>query len=67
MATTAEQLRQGQRTLLPQPGVAGTLKAGPRRSVLDPWLRGQAINITRHAAAPIRFTGMSFTARRGAD
>lgn len=51
MATTAEQLRQGQRTLLPQPGVAGTLKAGPRRSVLDPWLRGQAINITRHAAA----------------
>ena len=51
MATTAEQLRQGRRTLQPQPGVAGTLKAGPRRSVLDPWLRGQAINITRHAAA----------------
>jgi hypothetical protein len=51
MATTAEQLRQGRRTLQPQPGVSGTLKAGPRRSVLDPWLRGQAINITRHAAA----------------
>lgn len=51
MATTAEQLRQGRRTLQPQPGAGGTLKAGPRRSVLDPWLRGQAINITRHAAA----------------
>jgi hypothetical protein len=51
MVTTAEQLREGQRTLLPQPGVGGTLKAGPRHSVLDPWLRGQAINVTRHAAA----------------
>lgn len=51
MATTAEQLRQGQRTLQPQPGAGGTLKAGPRHSVLDPWLRGQAINVTRHAAA----------------
>jgi hypothetical protein len=51
MATTAEQLRQGQRTLHAQPGTAGTLKPGPRHSVLDPWLRGQAINVTRHAAA----------------
>ena len=51
MATTAEQLRQGQRTLQAQPGAGGTLKAGPRHSVLDPWLRGQAINVTRHAAA----------------
>jgi hypothetical protein len=51
MSTTAEQLREGQRTLRPQPNADGTLKAGPRRSVLTPWLRGQAINVTRHAAA----------------
>jgi hypothetical protein len=51
MPTTAEQLRKGQRTLLPQPDVGGTLKASPHGSVLNPWLRGQAINVTRHAAA----------------
>lgn len=51
MSTTAEQLRPGQRTLRPQPQAGGTLKAGAHASVLHPWLRGQAINVTRHAAA----------------
>src|SRR5215204_741828 len=51
MSTTAEQLREGQRTLRPQPNAGGTLRPGPRHSVLTPWLRGQAINVTRHAAA----------------
>jgi hypothetical protein len=51
MSTTAEQLRHGQRTLRPQPGAGGTLKPSAHRSVLTPWLRGQAINVTRHAAA----------------
>src|SRR6185503_15457690 len=51
MSTTAEQLRQGRRTLRPQPGTGGTLKPSAQRSVLTPWLRGQAINVTRHAAA----------------
>ena len=51
MSTTAEQLREGRRTLRSQPKAGGTLRSGARGSVLDPWLRGQAINVTRHAAA----------------
>src|SRR5215213_1269896 len=48
--TTAEQHRLPRRTLRPQDG-AGTLRGQRQRSVLLPWLRGQAINVTRHAAA----------------
>src|SRR5258705_1054689 len=51
MSTTAEQLREGRRTLRSQPKAGGILRSGARGSVLDPWLRGQAINVTRHAAA----------------
>src|SRR5919107_6255189 len=50
MTTTAEQYKPPRRTLQPEPG-AGTLHGQRQRSVLLPWLRGQAINVTRHAAA----------------
>jgi hypothetical protein len=50
MSTTAEQLRTPRRTLRPQEG-ADTLRGHRQTSVLIPWLRGQAINVTRHAAA----------------
>ncbi len=50
MTTTAEQLRTPRRTLRPEPGT-GVLRAHRHGSLLMPWLRGQAINVTRHAAA----------------
>ncbi|HYG79359.1 MAG TPA: hypothetical protein VD861_03170 [Pyrinomonadaceae bacterium] len=53
MSTTAEQLRKPRRTLRPSDSGASVLRSQRRRgaSVLMPWLRGQAINVTRHAAA----------------
>lgn len=59
MTTTAEQYRPPRRTLRPQDG-AGTLRGQRQRSVLLPWLRGQAINVTRHAAALRPFTRTEF-------
>ncbi|HVF41816.1 MAG TPA: hypothetical protein VM936_02325 [Pyrinomonadaceae bacterium] len=59
MTTTAEQHRLPRRTLRPQDG-AGTLRGQRQRSVLLPWLRGQAINVTRHAAALRPFTRTEF-------
>jgi hypothetical protein len=50
MSTTAEQLRTPRRTLHRRDS-ANTLGAHRQGSVLMPWLRGQAINVTRHAAA----------------
>jgi len=53
MSTTAEQLRTPRRTLRPSDSGSSVLRSQRRRgsSVLMPWLRGQAINVTRHAAA----------------
>src|SRR4030095_12292244 len=60
MSTTAEQLREGRRTLRAQPAAGGTLRASAHGSVLNPWLRGQAINVTRHAAALRSFRRQEF-------
>src|ERR1044071_2460163 len=59
MTTTAEQHRPPRRTLRPEVG-ARTLRGQRQRSVLHPWLRGQAINVTRHAAALRPFTRGEF-------
>ena len=59
MSVTAEQMRTPRRTLRRTDG-RGTLRPGPRTSVLHPWLRGQAINVTRHAAALRPFKRQEF-------
>lgn len=59
MTTTAEHHRLPRRTLRPEPG-ADTARGQRQRSVLLPWLRGQAINVTRHAAALRPFTRGEF-------
>ncbi|HYO63112.1 MAG TPA: hypothetical protein VER08_05585 [Pyrinomonadaceae bacterium] len=59
MTTTAEHYRPPRRTLRADDG-AGTLRAGRQGSVLMPWLRGQAINVTRHAAALRPFSRNEF-------
>ena len=61
MSVTAEQMRTPRRTLRRTDG-RGTLQPGRRTSVLHPWLRGQAINVTRHAAALRPFKRQEFGA-----
>jgi len=59
MSITAEQFRRPRRTLRADDG-AGTLHARQQGPVLMPWLRGQAINVTRHAAALRPFSRTEF-------
>ena len=60
MTTTAEQLRPPRRTLRPEDGGGSGLRRQRQGSVLQPWLRGQAINVTRHAAALRPFSRTEF-------
>lgn len=59
MSLTADQFNRPRRTLSPDEGSA-LLEAHRQGSVLTPWLRGQAINVTRHAAALRPFSRTEF-------